>query len=449
MSPSRSSENQPAQERKLAIALQQVLAFPVSRMSACLVRREDAVEFAREEAAFGTVLIDDHGMSAGMTLHLLQPIRTVLADWERMREEFDRELQPKMADVRAVQDARRGVVETELQRDRELDDIERRLEANASYIKVRDQKDTSYRYWEDFRDRHNGRAPKMFAFDWRYKAAMLSIGVAEWFINYDTLLNFTGVPAIAAGSTVVLAVLLAFAAHGHGELLKQWSYRFRESREPMQRSRDWRLFGLSTAALLIVLLAAGAARYSAAMQVLATQTQHSLIGGDADLNASPVRDVAISMLANIAAWLVGIYVAYVSHDDDPDYMDATFQWNAAHRAWTASRKRFEQDIRHTRAKFTRTIEDRRAAADSRAASVKDELAMLEQVQVHEAALWAAADRVLRSNIETYRGALMRVAFSSNDRVELIRKTSTTPLKPHELNGMALPDDDTLHRMLAA
>lgn len=449
MSPSRSSENQPAQERKLAIALQQVLAFPVSRMSACLVRREDAVEFAREEAAFGTVPIDDHGMSAGMTLHLLQPIRTVLADWERMREEFDRELQPKMADVRAVQDARRGVVETELQRDRELDDIERRLEANASYIKVRDQKDTSYRYWEDFRDRHNGRAPKMFAFDWRYKAAMLSIGVAEWFINYDTLLNFTGVPAIAAGSTVVLAVLLAFAAHGHGELLKQWSYRFRESREPMQRSRDWRLFGLSTAALLIVLLAAGAARYSAAMQVLATQTQHSLIGGDADLNASPVRDVAISMLANIAAWLVGIYVAYVSHDDDPDYMDATFQWNAAHRAWTASRKRFEQDIRHTRAKFTRTIEDRRAAADSRAASVKDELAMLEQVQVHEAALWAAADRVLRSNIETYRGALMRVAFSSNDRVELIRKTSTTPLKPHELNGMALPDDDTLHRMLAA
>ncbi|MGI4793240.1 MAG: hypothetical protein ACRYG8_03975 [Janthinobacterium lividum] len=449
MSPSRSSENQPAQERKLAIALQQVLAFPVSRMSACLVRREDAVEFAREEAAFGTVLIDDHGMSAGMTLHLLQPIRTVLADWERMREEFDRELQPKMADVRAVQDARRGVVETELQRDRELDDIERRLEANASYIKVRDQKDTSYRYWEDFRDRHNGRAPKMFAFDWRYKAAMLSIGVAEWFINYDTLLNFTGVPAIAAGSTVVLAVLLAFAAHGHGELLKQWSYRFRESREPMQRSRDWRLFGLSTAALLIVLLAAGAARYSAAMQVLATQTQHSLIGGDADLNASPVRDVAISMLANIAAWLVGIYVAYVSHDDDPDYMDATFQWNAAHRAWTASRKRFEQDIRHTRAKFTRTIEDRRAAADSRAASVKDELAMLEQVQVHEAALWAAADRVLRSNIETYRGALMRVAFSSNNRVELIRKTSTTPLKPHELNGMALPDDDTLHRMLAA
>lgn len=449
MSPPKSTETRPVQDRNLAVALQQALAFPVGRMSANLIRQEDATEFAREEAAFGTVPIDDHGMSAGMTLHLLQPIRTVLADWERTREEFDRELQPKMADLRAVQDAQRGVTEAEQQREQELEGIEKRLEANASYVKIRDQKDTSYRYWQDFRDKHNGRAPKMFSFDWRYKAVMLSIGVAEWFINYDTLLNFTGVPAIAAGSTVLLAVLLAFAAHGHGELLKQWSYRFRESREPMQRSRDWRLFGLSTVALLIVLLAAGAARYSAALQVLATQTQHSLIGGDSDLNANPVRDVVISMLANIAAWLVGVYVAYVSHDDDPDYMDATFQWNSAHRAWTASRKRFEQDIRHTRAKFARTIEERRAAAASRAASVKDELAMFEQVRMHEAALRAAADRVLRSNIETYRAALMRVAFSSNGRLELIRKTSATPLKPHELNGMALPDGDTLQRMLAA
>ena len=449
MSPSKFSENRPAQDRKLAVALQQALAFPVARMSASLVRREDAIEFAREEAAFGTVPIDSHGMSAGMTLHLLQPIRTVLADWERTREEFDRELQPSMADLRAVQDARRGVTETEQQRDRELEDIERRLESNASYIKIRDQKDTSFRYWQGFRDKHNGRAPKMFAFDWRYKAAMLSIGVAEWFINYDTLLNFTGVPGIAAARTMPRAVLLAFADHGHGELLKQWSYRFRESREPMQRARDWRLFGLSTSALLIVLLAAGAARYSAALQVLATQTRHSLIGGDADLNADPVRDVVISMLANIAAWLVGIYVAYVSHDDDPDYMDSTFQWNAAHRAWTASRKRFEQDMRHTRAKFARMIEDRRAAADSRAASVKGELAMLEQVQVHESALRAAADRVLRSNIETYRGALMRVAFSSSGRINLVRKASDAPLGPHELNAMALPDGDTLQRMLAA
>ena len=449
MSPSRSSQTQPGQERRLAVALQQAVAFPVSRMSATLVRREDAIEFAREEAAFGTVPIDDHGMSSGMTLHLLQPIRTVLADWERTREEFDRELQPRMADIRAVQDARRGVTETELQRDRDLDDIERRLDADAAYAKVRDQKDTAGRYWQDFRDKHHGRAPKMFAFSWLYKAAMLGIGVAEWFINYDTLLNFTGVPAIAAGSTVLLAVLLAFAAHGHGELLKQWSYRFRESREPMQRSRDWRLFGLSTAALLIVLLAAGAARYSAALQVLASQTQHSLIGGDADLYANPVRDVVVSMLANVAAWLVGIYVAYVSHDDDPDYMDATFQWNAAHRAWTASRRRFERDVRHTRAKFNRAIEERRAAADSRAASVRDELAMLEQVQVHEAALWAAADRVLRSNIETYRGALMRAALAGAGRVELVRKASAAPLRPHELNGMALPDGDALQRMLAA
>jgi hypothetical protein len=50
--------------------------------------------------------------------------------------------------------------------------------------------------------------------------------VAEWLINYDVFFVFSGVAAIAAGAAIIMGVLLAFAAHGHGLLFKQSSYRF-------------------------------------------------------------------------------------------------------------------------------------------------------------------------------------------------------------------------------
>lgn len=443
------AEHKPEFEKRLAEAHRKALGFQLTRVAGLVLSAQRATEFAQQEIAFGSVPIDENGMSAGMKLHLLQPVRTLLSEWRTARNGFDIELQPKMPDIRAVFDAQREVEDAERDRANELAGIERKLEASPDYIKKRDYKAQSEILWKRYSNQHAGRAPTMFATTPYYKVLMLCIGVAEWFINYDTLLGFTGVPAIAAASTVLLAVLLAFAAHGHGELLKQWSHRFSESREPMQRARDWRLFGLSTVALVIVLGAAGAARYSAALQVLASQSQHSLIAASASNDANPIRDVVISMLANVAAWIIGIFIAYVAHDDDPEYMDATKQWNGAHKVWTASRAQYEQDIRHTEAKCTKIINERRIAAKTRSDSVENELAMLKQITSHEEALQTEVEQVMRSNIDIYRDALTRAALGASGKAQIIVMPANTPLTPFEYKAMPLPSAEAIHHLLAA
>ncbi len=62
-------------------------------------------------------------------------------------------------------------------------------------------------------------------------------------------------------------------------------------------------------------------------------------GEQAMVEISPLRDVLISLLANLAAWAVGVFIAYFSHDLDPDFMDATLQHKSASRAYYRSRHR--------------------------------------------------------------------------------------------------------------
>jgi hypothetical protein len=435
--------------KAMALAAQRALAFPVSRAGSLLLTLEKANEWAKQEAAFGTIPIDENGMSAGMKLNLMQPIRSVMSEWRQARADFDTALQPKMASIGAVEQAQAEVEEAERRRGEELSGIEKKLEANDEYIRRRDLKDTSYIRWKDLQDAHSGRAATMFGFTPWYVGLIALIGIAEWFINYDVLLQFTGVPAIAAGSTIILGVLLAWAAHGYGELLKQWSFRFSESREPAQRSRDWRYLGLSTTAFLIVLAAAGFSRYSAALQILVTQAHHSLLSNVGVTDVNPLRDVLISLLANVAAWIVGVFLSYTAHDDDPDYAAATRQWIKSHASWTASRKKYGDDQRHIEAKFTKTINDRRIAAKSRAASVENELNLLKQVQAHEAALVTEVEQVTRSNIATYREALTRVLLGANGSAQLVARPTNTPLSPFEFNAMSLPGYDAMQSLLAA
>ncbi len=435
--------------KTMAVALQRALAFPLSRAGNLLLTPEKAQEWAQQEAAFGTIPIDENGMSAGMKLSLMEPVRLVMSEWRQTRSAFDTALQPKAASLDAVQQAQSELAEAERRRKEELAEIEKKLEANDEYVRRRDLKETSYTRWKDLQDAHSGRSATMFGYTPWYVMIIACIGVAEWFINYDVLLQFTGVPAIAAGSTVLLGALLAFAAHGYGELLKQWSFRFGESREPAERARDWRYMSLSSAALLIVLAAAGCSRYAAALQILTTQAHHSLLNNVGVTDVNPMRDVLISLLANVAAWIVGVFIAYIAHDDDPDYAAATRQWSRAHSAWAALRKRYAEQQRHIEAKFTKTINDRRNAAKTRAASVETELNMLKQLQSHEATLTSEVEQVMRSNIAIYREALTRVLLGASGRAQLVTKPANAPLSPFEFNAMPLPRPDTIQSLLAA
>ena len=404
----------------LQSAFEAAMAFPIEQANTLHVSPEDLREKASQEAAFGRISVADDGVTPGMRLHVVEPARPVLAQWRQARRQFDVAVEPKMRAIRALQEVEHEIASARARAARDERDAEDTLENDQTYIRVRDDFRIAETRYHQMRTNHENRDANMAAYHPAYWAALLCIGVAEWLINYDVFFLFAGVVAIAAGATMVMGVLLAFAAHGHGMLFKQWSYRFGEHRESIDRRGDWRMLALSTFSLLIVLGAAAGSRYAAVMHQLAGQPAINVLGPDAQIAVDPIRDVLLSLLWNLMAWAVGVFIAYMAHDKDPDFMDATRQFSRAHRRYRRLRRPVVNKVRQIRARLTKDIERSEAAARTKAADVATERGLLEQIEAHETALVNALAAVVRGNAQTYHASLAKIAASPGASVSIER-----------------------------
>ena len=233
----------------LSGAFSRTIAFPTARTLDAMLPPSIVADRAAEEAAFGRVAVDDRGLTAGMRLHAFQPVRSVLSAWREARAPFDRLMVPHMKDIEAIDRLDAEIAALRAKSDEDAARREAALTGDARYAQAEQRfQRAEARYEEKFAE-NNQRLATTWGNHPLYPVAMLCIGATEWLINYDTFFAFFRVPAIAAGTTIVLAVLLAFAAHGHGTLLKQWSHRFGRHRTPTERRGDWRLLALASVSL--------------------------------------------------------------------------------------------------------------------------------------------------------------------------------------------------------
>lgn len=431
----------------LQAAFDEAMAFPTSR--AVKLQRPSAslAEKAHEETSFGRIIVDEHGLTAGTRLHILEPAGALLAEWKEARRKFDVAIEPAMADINAVANLDRDIEAMARRRDDEIAQAEQEFGQNHRYYEVKDDFERAESRLKGLQLEHGNRAANMAATRPTYWIALFCLGVAEWLINYDVFFMFTGVVAIAAGATIVMGLLLAFAAHGHGMVLKQWSYRFGQDKDIRDRFSDWRLFWLATFSLLIVLGAAGGSRYAAVMHQMAGQTAPNLLGADAMIEFNPTRDILLSLLWNVMAWAAGVFVAYFAHDKDPNYMDATRQRRRTSRAYHRFRGPLVDKLRTVEARFAREIEARQNAAKSRSDHVETERKLLDQVQAHEAALVNAIAGVTRNAAQAYHSALAQLAISQRG-VLTIERTGGPPMTPGEFRAQKVMIDADLIRGLA-
>jgi hypothetical protein len=404
----------------LKIAYDAAMAFPVEQVDTLRSTPERLREQASEEASFGRISINDEGLTAGTRLHVIEPAGAMLAQWRQTRRRFDVAIEPKMRAIQAVRNVEQEIATARARAERDERDAEAGLEADEHYRRIRDEFHVAQTRYRRMKADHENREANMMAYHPAYWVAMLCIGVAEWLINYDVFLLFAGVVAIAAGATIIMGVLLAFAAHGHGSLFKQWSYRFGEHRESIDRRGDWRMLALSTFSLLIVLGAATGSRYAAVMHQVAGQPEINLLGSDAQISVDPMRDVLLSLLWNLMAWAVGVFIAYMAHDKDPDFMDATRQYNRGHRRYRRLRRPVTNRVRQIRARLIKDIERSESAARTKAADVAAERALLEQIDKHEEAILAALTAVVRGNAQLYHASLAELAASQRGTVTIER-----------------------------
>jgi hypothetical protein len=417
MARNRTDARLPSEELKSAF--DSAMAFPVDAANQLRLAPNVLVENVNQEAAFGRIIIDEQGFTMGMRLHLLEPARALISEWKQTRRRFDVAIEPKMRSIKALQESEGEIENARRRAERDEGDAEAKLESDQYYIRVKNEFHVAETRYQGLKSEHGNRNAKMAAHYPFYWLGLLGIGVAEWLINYDVFLLFSGVVAIAAGATLIMGVLLAFAAHGHGLLLKQWSYRFGEHRESIDRFGDWRLLALSTFSLLVVLGAATGSRYAAVMHQISGQPAINLLP-DAQIAVSPMRDVMLSLLWNIMAWAVGVFIAYMAHDKDPDFMDATRQYNQAHRRYNRYRRPMVDKLQQLQAKLVKDIERLETTARTKMADVAVERDLLAQVDTHENALVNAIMAAVRGNAQTYRANLAQLASSQRGSVTIER-----------------------------
>lgn len=427
--------------RALRAAFSKALEFKPLSQDSRVLSEGDIQSAAEQEASYGRVSINESGLTPGSRRLLLQPAREFLSGWGRLKGEFNAAIQPYMEDIRAFDEFDVGISELRARRDSVKQHIEQRAASDPDYSKAVKHYEECKQTYNDLRDREGRRAPTLAAYSPFYWVAMFCIGVSEWLINYDVFLIFMGIPAVAAGTTIILGVLLAFAAHGHGMLLRQWSARFGQQNSRADRNSEWRLFALATFSLLLVIGAAAGSRYAAAMHVLGTQQTPNILGDEVMIQVSPMRDVGLTLLANVAAWAVGVFFAYFTHDKNPAYMSAAHVFAKAEKKYLRHRRRFGDELATEEAKIEKEINERERVAGSRFGSVKEQREMLFQIEKHGAELSKLIADGVRRGAESYRDALAQLGLQKSDAVQLY--VSDKLISPFEYQEMQIKIDDLL------
>jgi hypothetical protein len=399
--------------------------------------------YAEEEASFGRISVDADGVTAGMRLHLLQNAKDIMAEWGQAKGAFLTALQPFRAAIDAVESLDREVIELKRHRATIREQIEKQAEADRGYVAIKSDYEEKEATRRALRDREGRRKVTMAAYSPFYWIALFCIGIAEWLINYDTFFIFMGVPAIAAGTTIILGVLLALSAHGHGTLLRQWAANFGRDVPANKRRRGYMFLTLSTFSLGLVLWAAGGFRYAIAIHLVSGQPQINILGAQATIVINPLRDVLLSLLANLAAWAVGVFLAYLSHDENPDLMSAEHEFKKATRRIVRSRRPTDALVITQEAQVEKEITERERAATVSARDVTVQRDMFHQVLSHEDTLVNGILSVVRRNAETYRDFLTQIVLSRKGEVQIVR--GETALTPYDYK--ALDIDITAERIL--
>ena len=174
-------------------------------------------------------------------------------------------------------------------------------------------------------------------------------------------------------------------------------------------------------------------------------SQASALGDIGTVQVDPLRDVLVSLIANLGAWMVGVMISYLAHDSDPDYMAATKQYRIARNAWNRARARYTARLKQVEAAARVAIEEKTRAAETRQRSVTREMDMRSQILSRGEAIKHELSQVAVRNAEIYRDALVRIALESHDKVLLVRSDINSPLSPFDYRTMKLiiPEQLTL------
>ena len=269
------------------------------------------------------------------------------------------------------------------------------------------EEDTARIRFENLELRHN-RAPKMPP-AW-YVPALVLLLPAEGAINFESFRALKWMtPAIALGTVTVLGILLALSAHVYGTTLRRARIMFDASQEDLDRLVGWRMLGFATLGLAIVL---GAVWYARSAYLADTIRVGTVLGGEVP---SALFTIGGSLLGNLGVWVVGVLIAILVHDPDPQFPASLQDWKAKSRRLTSLRELLEKPLQQQRAKIDATAQREREQAENHDRA-------LSHAQDYQAvrnlfARVAEQDARVLARLTSYRGKLVSALQDKDARFE--------------------------------
>ncbi len=196
-------------------------------------------------------------------------------------------------------------------------ETERFLHANKELIEQHDQRRQEYNTLKA----RMGREPVRTKV-WLYVIILFALVLLEAFINFESFLRVPYItsPFLATGATMAVALGIAFAAHFHGTVVRQWHFLFSPQEADRQghqaRFKDaLRRLAIGSLLLSLALLMVGGSRYYYLRDYI---LQAQILGTSAP---SMLGGIVFMLFGNMVAYVVGLSVAYGMHDPNPLYAE--------------------------------------------------------------------------------------------------------------------------------
>jgi len=431
--------------RSLGDATAEAKKFASSKLGSIIPPSDALRSSANEELSFGRVMVGDDGFTTGMRLHVIQPVLDLIAEWKRVESVFEGAFHPFIKDVDALDELDREIEAEKAQRATISEQIEKRAEADGSYAGAKKKFAEAETRFIGMRDRQGRRVPNLKSYSLWYGVFLAFILVAEILINYHTFLFFLGIPAIAAGTTIVMGILLAFAADKHGAILRQAHVIFAKDVDRAERASERNALIFATLAFLVVITTAGASRYEYAVHIMVSLGDGSILGPDSHIEVNPMKDVLLSLMGNIAAWMVGVFLSYFCHDKDPHYAEAAHEVRKTEAAFVKVRRPFDEEKATEEARLQRDIEEKERSAKARSADVAVPRDMRSQMATLKESVLDACLAALRRGIDQYRNFVLQGSIAKPSEIILLQGDKQMTSYEYQAVKLVL-DKDILMRL---
>jgi hypothetical protein len=414
---------------QLQLAFDAVMAFQLPSTDQAF---REHINSSAETESQSTVplLLDENELTNGMWSGCIDQISKYRDEFLKLQGIFAAGLQPSRKKI----DAWKSIDDEIANKQNEYDDIEASTiaskEANRQYA---DAKKNVTNLEEEYKVMYRAegqREAKDFPL-YLYIILLMLVGAAEWMVNYETFLNFTEVPLMAAGATILVALAVAYAAHFHGTNFKGHQYFFGDHIETAKKNNHIRGLIIVSIILILAFIGVGGARYELVAQQ-ASQLgggEGGLLGGDVvTINIGQV--VSISMVINVFVWFIGAAIAYTVHDENPAFTDKFREFKKAKRIFDPLRQELDKKIAQLHAERNKKIGELKNTAKAHEQEAKP-LADLElMVNEKNKKICSESKRLVNQMIRTYRSSLAQQAKVSNPDIRFNRNGELIDLETY-------------------